>query len=172
MKKLINIAKLLHNSPRGTKLWSPMFGDVVLENANIDDDEEFPITISFIDKKGSKKYARFTATGQWYPRALQGDVVLWPNKNHRTWEGYKCIIFRGPKHQFKPFDRVLVARKRLSDDEEVWVPALYAFWDVNLNKHVTTDGVVVSDDMILPYVGNYGLAGSSVSATIIPDLPF
>lgn len=167
MKKLINIAKLLHNSPRGTKLWSPMFGDVVLENANIDDDEEFPITVSFIDKKGSKQYARFTATGQWYPRALQGDVVLWPNKNHRTWEGYKCIIFRDPKHQFKPFDRVLVVRKRLSDDEEVWVPALYAFWDVNLNKHVTTEGVAVSDDKILPYEEKKYLLGMCAE-----DIPF
>lgn len=81
-------------------------------------------------------------------------------------------LFRNPKHQFKPFDRVLVVRKRLSDDEDVWAPALYAFWDGNLNKHVTTDGVVVSDDKILPYADYYDLAGSSVSATIIDDLPF
>lgn len=38
----MNIAEILRKCPKGTKLYSPVFGEVEL--AKVDDDEEYPVT--------------------------------------------------------------------------------------------------------------------------------
>ena len=62
------------------------------------------------------------------------------------------------KHKtFKPFDRVLVKQC----DDAVWGCKFYSHWIGDLHEHITTDGIGVADEDILPYEGNEDLVGST-----------
>lgn len=90
---MINIAKLLKNCSQGTKLYSPLFGEV--EFAEVMDTDYVPIRVM---KRGYgirfDKYGRYM--GNEYP---DGECLLFPSKDCRTWEGWKLPV--EPKFQMK-----------------------------------------------------------------------
>lgn len=59
--------------------------------------------------------------------------------------------------QFKPYDRVLVKQC----DDAVWGCKFYSHWIGDLYEHMTTDGISVDDEDILPYEGNEHLVGTT-----------
>ena len=62
------------------------------------------------------------------------------------------------KHEFKPFDKVLV---RNIECESPWYPMLYAFYDVKNNRHYCQD--CDSWDKVIPYEGNEYLIGTTIN---------
>ena len=75
---MINIAELLKICPKGTKLYSPMCGEVTLESVCLED--EFPIYVNTA-KSGVRA---FTKDGKYFNRA-----------------DAECILFRRTKHSQK-----------------------------------------------------------------------
>lgn len=62
MNNEINIAEILKDCPKGTKLYSPLFGNVTLEEV----DTSITVPIKIIDSLNS--YNCFTKTGLYYNR--------------------------------------------------------------------------------------------------------
>ena len=60
---------------------------------------------------------------------------------------------------FKPFDKVLVKQC----DDAVWGCKFYSHWIGDLHEHITTDGMDVADEDILPYEGNEHLVGTTTN---------
>ncbi len=87
MEKL-NIAELLKDCPKGTRLYSPILGDCTLREV-FDSLNKHPyhIEVEFLDIAGNKKTDRFTEYGLVYYQYL-GECVLFPSKGHRTWEDW------------------------------------------------------------------------------------
>lgn len=88
MSKELNIAEILKDKPQGTKLYSPICGDVWL--AKFDEDGftvEYPITVSKEKDNGIKALNTlgFTAQGQYMKT---GERLLFPSKNMRDWEKF------------------------------------------------------------------------------------
>ena len=78
MENKINIAEILKDCPKGTKLYSPLFGNVTL--AEVDTSIVFPITVT-----GSlNSYCCFTKTGLYYTRA-NAECLLFPSSEMRDW---------------------------------------------------------------------------------------
>lgn len=76
MDNNINIAEILKDYPKGTKLYSPLLGNVTLENVDTNS------TIIVNDDFNSKNY--FTKTGLYYDRA-DGECLLFPSSKMRDW---------------------------------------------------------------------------------------
>ena len=63
MNENIDLTKILKDCPKGTKLYSPIFGDVIYEG--IDDKDEYPIKAKYKSEKVDDwyDYIRFTKEG-------------------------------------------------------------------------------------------------------------
>lgn len=78
MNNNINIAEILKDYPKGTKLYSSLFGNVTLEK--VDTNSTVPIKV--IDSLNSCCY--FTKTGLYYYR-VNAEPTLFPSSEMRDW---------------------------------------------------------------------------------------
>lgn len=78
MNNNINIAEILENCPKGTKLYSTIFGEVTFDR--IDRDEKYPIIVYKID--GMK--TSFSEEGH-YTEYRNSECILFPSKEMRDW---------------------------------------------------------------------------------------
>lgn len=88
MEKEINIAELLKNYPKGTKLYSPIVGEVeFLEVTNFFEYEEGKILVKQVNYDS---YLLFSSTGHFDPYLgdNDGEVMLFPSKENRSWENF------------------------------------------------------------------------------------
>lgn len=85
MSKELNIVKILEGKPQGTKLYTPISGDVWLAKAEKDAfTEDYPIIVS--ESKDDVMGIRvFTAQGRYMNT---GECLLFPSKNMRDWEKF------------------------------------------------------------------------------------
>jgi hypothetical protein len=83
---MINIAKLLKNCPKGTKLYSPIIGEV--EFVEVINTSSMPIRVEGQGFRLSfDTYGRYM--GNEYP---DSECLLFPSKDCRTWEGWKTPV--------------------------------------------------------------------------------
>lgn len=84
----MNIAEMLKSCPKGTKLYSTVFGEVIL--IKIDMDEKYPIIVSKLDGMETS----FTKEGRYvdYPKS---ECVLFPSKDQRDWSKFRLPVKRG-----------------------------------------------------------------------------
>ena len=92
---MIDIAEKLKNVPKGTKLYSPMFGECVFCSINSFKD----ILVEY--KEGIN--CTFNLYGQFNSN---GECILFPSKENKDWNNFyfKVETF----YNFKPFDKVIV----------------------------------------------------------------
>lgn len=142
----MNIAKILKKCPKGTELYSPVFGEVklyeVCHNSMIN------VIIKNNHSRGFYKDGSFSE---------YGECVLFPSKDQRDWNKFIVpdqVPDQETKHQFKPFDKVLVRDcdiyewkcdlfSRLGDNDGVFI-CLTAWWS-----------------QCIPYEGNEHLLGTT-----------
>ncbi len=82
----LNLAKLLSSCPKGTKLWSPLFGEVTfefVEKRNVG----APIVLTSPD--GS--LCRFGEDGTYYQGYEDAECLLFPSKNCRDWSKFELF---------------------------------------------------------------------------------
>lgn len=149
---MINIAELLKDAPKGMKLYSPLFGDVKLDNAGG--------MIYVTTKYGSSKC--FTETGCYYVdnETFSTECLLFPSKDCRTWEGWKAPV----EPKFKVGDWVVRGKgfvyepSLITEIRDYYICELlngervtYTLNDVHKNFHLWTiadakDGDVLATD--------------------------
>ena len=84
MKEKINIAEILRDMPQGTKLYSPIFGDVELKTVR--GDCEFPITVTTIESECLEKC--FAENGLYYKEYTSAEPTLLPSSEMRDWSKF------------------------------------------------------------------------------------
>ena len=112
---MLDLVGILKNCPKGTKLYSTIHGEVILNYVSTD--VNYPINV--IWRNG---LASFTQDGKCYITS-DGECVLFPSKNQRDWGKFKVPVEKFDYGTLKPFDKVLV---RDSDD---------SFWKCNFLSH-------------------------------------
>ena len=90
MENKINIAEILKDCPKGTRLYSPMLGECTLDGVT---PGVFPI-----DVQCSHGYYSFSEYGEYFDDCKEAECLLFPSKDCRTWEGFKKP---NPKPEFK-----------------------------------------------------------------------
>lgn len=78
---MTDLTKILKDAPQGTKLYSPIFGEVTFEELlNSESDSGFSIKTSY---NGRNVY--FTKYGR-YDKSNSGECMIFPSKDHMSWE--------------------------------------------------------------------------------------
>ena len=114
MNENLNLVEILKDCPQGTKLYSPVYGEV--EFWYVNDSDYYPIKVVIKDDTDA-----FTLDGRLYIEH-KGECLLFPSNKQRDWSKFK------PKHPkfnpktLKPFNKVL-ARK---DRDCIWVCEIFS----------------------------------------------
>lgn len=80
MENKINIAEILRDMPKGTKLYSPMFGKCKLEE--VINHKEYPISVYI---RGEQAFRTFTKDGCYISNIEGSECVLFPSSKMRCW---------------------------------------------------------------------------------------
>lgn len=144
----MNIAKILKKCPSGTKLYSPLYGEIELVSVY---DKKYPIVCSH--KVNNVEYYRtFTEEGKC--RDYNAELMLYPSRDQRDWNKFG-VTEQETKHQFKPFEMVLV---RDEDDRN---------WTCNFFSYINDYGEYICIDsywkQCIPYEGNEHLLGTTIN---------
>ena len=115
MNENLNLCEILKDCPKGTKLWSPVWGNVTLVGINCEN--PFPIDL---EKKVGLPYASLRSNGKMYD-VKEAECQLFPSKDQRDWSKFKIPIKRFNPKEFKPFDKVLVR----DDYDLIWNPTIF-----------------------------------------------
>ena len=114
MNENLNLVEILKDCPEGTKLYSPVFGDVELDNIDILSDHPIRVLYKYGDDSFSKDGRLFFN--------CDCECMLFPSKEQRDWSKFK-VKSNKPKFDpktLKPFDKVLV--KTCTKSYHVWFP--------------------------------------------------
>ena len=107
MNENLNLVEILKDCPKGTKLYSPVFGEVEFESIN---DIIGPIIVT--TNTGNAEC--FTADGKMYTyykkmyNYYNGECLLFPSKEQRDWSKFKIKKPKFDPKTLHPFDKVLV----------------------------------------------------------------
>ena len=103
MNENLNLVEILKDYPKGTKLYSSVFGEVELDHIDTSC-SNYPIIIRL---KGVEGHESLTSEGKMFVD-YDGECVLFPSKDQRDWSKFKPKKDRFDPKTLKPFDRVLV----------------------------------------------------------------
>ena len=103
MNENIDLTKILKDCPKGTKLYSTIYGVVRFDE--IDKDKTYPISLYV----NPTFFASVTSDGR-HLEGYNGECTLFPSKDQRDWSKFKAALYK--KERFDPktlneFDRVI-----------------------------------------------------------------
>ena len=114
MNENLNLLEILKDCPEGTKLYSPVFGEVKFESIN---DIIGPIIVT--TNTGNAEY--FTADGKMY-NYYNGECLLFPSKEQQDWSKFEPKQPKFDPNTLQPFDKVLVR----DGTAECWMCDIYS----------------------------------------------
>lgn len=146
----MNIAKILGSCIRGTRLYSPIYGELSLESV-CSHSSIYPILCRVLKSGNAVSY---TEDGK--SNTTDAEPTLFPSKKQRDWSKFNVndqVAAQETKPQFKPFDKVLV---RDLDEHE---------WECSFFSHIDEEGCYVCVGswwmQCIPYEGNEHLLGTT-----------
>ena len=128
MNENLNLVEILKDCPKGTKLYSPIFGEVELDKIYIHSDPPIRVLCKY-GKDGFSKDGRICP-------AYNGECVLFPSKEQRDWSKFKPSKPKFNPNTLQPFDKVL-ARNDMED------------WSCMFFSHI------IKDEETYPYACGY-----------------
>lgn len=119
MNENLNLVEILKDCPEGTKLYSPIIGEVEFKCIKYC---EYPIVTC---SKNGNRILSFTKEGLFFS---EGEcIMLFPSKDQRDWSKFKIKKPKFDPKTFQPFDKVLV---RDINSEK---------WKIQLFSHIIKD---------------------------------
>ena len=148
MNENIDLTKILEGCPRGTKLYSSIFGEVSFIGIDIDD--EYSIKLqprsTFIKPQAGSKFPAslevYHAKDGRLSCAYDGECTLFPSKDQRDWSKFKRFWDKSNVEKFdpdtlQPFDKILAR----DANYHIWTCALLSYIDyLNEEYKVITVG--------------------------------
>lgn len=85
---MVNIAEILENAPKGIELYSPIYGKCKF--TYIQKDSRYPVRLSAYY---SGEDVSFTEDGRLLFEYKESECLLFPSKEHKTWDGWQKVLF-------------------------------------------------------------------------------
>lgn len=126
MNENINLCEILKDCPKGTKLWSPVWGDITFDAIDAFDGLVYVLK--------HKRVHIILDNGKF---DVDGECIIFPSKDQRDWSKFKAPIKRFNPEEFKPFDKVLLR----IDERDIWQPDFFGYKDGNCITCVTYGNV-------------------------------
>ena len=147
-KEKVNLVEILKDCPKGTKLYSVLYGAVELISVAEEEITEYPIRVYAPNDDISAKFDKY---GRFFSR---GECLLFPSEENRDWSKFKAPK---PEYEFKPFEKVLV--RDLNDE-----PWKCAFFDFKIEGDFQYFIIGIDNSAYkycIPYEGNEHLQGKT-----------
>ena len=122
MNENLNLVEILKDCKEGTKLYSPIYGDVEFLQVLADSKEDYQIDVKLSDNT----IDTFTKDGR-INAEYKGECLLFPSREQRDWSKFKPSKPKFDPSTLKPFDKVLV---RDINSEK---------WKIQLFSHIIKD---------------------------------
>ena len=120
MENKINIAEILRDYPKGTKLYSPLYGECNLDEVCTSDRETYPITLlTSVDSS-----ANFTKNGHYVTGFEDAECLLFPSDKMRCWDKF-----------FKRGDVVYNPHSQMYAVFECWANDDYTEFNTTINHY-------------------------------------
>lgn len=136
--KELNLCEILKDCPKGTKLYSPIYGIMRLHSVRKESDD-YPISMADSDNC----LHTFHSDGRIYLNA-QAECCLFPSKDNRDWSTFKTKKEHFDPKTLKPFDKVLIKH---TYENERWVCNFFS--DILSNGEIHCIGLIVLE--CIPY---------------------
>lgn len=140
MNNNIDLTEILKDCPRGTKFYSPVWGEVSFYK--IREREVYTIEIGTMSG-----YKLLTKEG-YYINADDAECILFPSKEQRDWSKFNAPWIKKERfdpNTLKPFDRVLVRNSKT----EKWKCAHFSYFKENNKYPYMTSSI--SYEFCVPY---------------------
>lgn len=122
MENKINIAEILRDCPKGTKLYSPLFGKCELNTIGTEGDSDNILIAYVCDNK--IKYDTFSPEGRFFIWSEDAECLLFPSSKMRSWDKF-----------FKRGDVVFNESSRLVAVFDGWVDDDYTEFKTTTNLY-------------------------------------
>ena len=128
MNENIDLTKILEGCPKGTELYSTIYGEVRFEGIN-NNDTLYPIELKAHKFTTQSASAYCTKDGR-FNCAYDGECTLFPAKDQRDWSKFERFWDKPKVEKFdpktlQPFDKVLVR----CDNFGEWNIDLFGYFD-------------------------------------------
>lgn len=115
---MTNLVSILKHCPEGTKLYSPVYGEVVLDSVQ----SKYIYTLAKTNN-GSTLVVEFTRLGRLRYEFSNSECVLFPSKDQRDWDKFRIPTKKGDVIMFNGQVPCLVTGD-YSQDKKKWVCGL------------------------------------------------
>jgi hypothetical protein len=102
---MTNLVNILKYCPEGTKLYSPIFGEVIFKKISSSNDIFCRVTKG----NGDITTVAFTCLGRYYCDFLNSECMLFPSKDQRNWDTFQAPFKRGDIIMFHNKSAVFMA---------------------------------------------------------------
>lgn len=144
MNENLNLVEILKDCKKGTKFYSPIYGDVELIRVRKNDDGDYPIEV----KASDGSIDNFANDGRTYI-GFDGECMLFPSKEQRDWSKFKTKKPKFDPKTLQPFDKVLQCANKF------WLCDLFSHHKDNTpyDDYVASSYVCVSTNTnrVIPY---------------------
>ena len=123
MNENLNLVEILKDCPKGTKLYTPIWGEVVLIKVRKNKDCLYPICIN---TNAASSYTYLAKDGRYLINREESECILFPSKDQRDWSKFSAPWYKKDKFDPKtlqPFDKVLVRDL----NGHIWVCDLFSY---------------------------------------------
>ena len=135
MNENIDLTKILRDCPKGTKFYSPLFGEVEFNCILYS-----RIIVEYIDCL--HRLVSFNKFGKYVIETLDvnyfsSECLLFPSKDQRDWSKFTAPCLKKEKFDpktLKPFDKILVKCTSIYNSNLVWRIGLFSYFYVDNNS--------------------------------------
>ena len=150
MNENIDLTEILKGCPKGTELYSTIYGKVRFEG--ISNYAESPIEIKFLNKfTNPSVISAYLAKDGRCSSSYDGECTLFPAKDQRDWSKFERFWDKPKVEKFdintlQPFDKILVRE----DNKQLWVCDFFSHID-NEDSDEFIVSLCSSYDFCIPY---------------------
>lgn len=149
----MDLTKILKNVPKGTKLYSPVYGDVEFDEICDAEDCTYCIGVIPVTHGADVYFAKDGTIDVNFP----GECMLFPSKDNRNWEAFAALL--EASCLLKPYDRVLVRDR----NHQKWNIDFFGYYFADEEFPYSCLGACYRQ--CIPYEGNEHLLGTSNEPT-------
>ena len=122
MENKINIAEILRDIPKGTRLYSPLFGKCELVGTYADEDGDFILVECGCQDEDQRK--TFSSNGRYFEWYQDSECLLFPSDKMRRWDKF-----------FKRGDIVYYPHSQMYAVFECWANGDYTEFNTTINYY-------------------------------------
>lgn len=138
---MTNLVSILKHCPEGTKLYSPVYGEVVLDSV-----QSKSIYTLAKTNNGATLVVEFTRLGRLHYEFSNGECVLFPSKDQRDWDKFRIPAKKGDIMMFTDKSAVFMI-DAMTDDYVTIIAYVDKYSTFRTGGHMLLNYIPASKDM-------------------------